>query len=437
MKILSLTAENVKKLTVVEISPAGNMVQITGKNGQGKSSVLDSIFWAIAGTEHIQTQPIRKGADKARIELKLGSGDKVELIVERRFTEKSSYLEVRTVDGAKYPKPQNMLDDLFGALTFDPLDFMRHDSEGQFKVLTGLVELDIDLKASAAADKTDYEERTKLNREAKVKRAQAGGIVVVDGLPEEPLSETELLDRLQEAANGNADIERRKANRAEAASQVIAARREAEARRNEAVLLREKADALVAAADTMDRGATDTEKKIADAGPLPEPADISGLRAEHDAAKATNAKIADRERRAAIANEAERLEAEAKSLTAAMGARAAERDEAIAKARMPIDGLSFGDGVVTFNGLPLDQASDAEQLTISTAIAAALNPKLRVIRIRDGSLLDDDAMQRLAAFADERDMQIWIERVDGSGTVGVVMEDGHVKGRAPAQEAAE
>lgn len=49
MKIVSLTAENVKKLTVVEITPAGNLVQITGKNGQGKSSVLDAIWWALAG----------------------------------------------------------------------------------------------------------------------------------------------------------------------------------------------------------------------------------------------------------------------------------------------------------------------------------------------------------------------------------------------------
>lgn len=121
----------------------------------------------------------------------------------------------------------------------------------------------------------------------------------------------------------------------------------------------------------------------------------------------------------------------------AMEAREQARLDAIGKAEMPIPGLSFGDGVVTFNGLPLNQASDAEQLMISTAIAAALNPKLRVIRIRDGSLLDDDAMVRLAAFAEERDMQIWIERVDGSGTVGIVMEDGHVKGAAPEAVAAE
>src|SRR3990170_4767078 len=81
MKILKLTAENVKKLRAVEITPTGELVEITGRNGAGKSSVLDAIWWALAGTKHIQAVPIRKGATKARIRLDLG-----ELIVERRFT---------------------------------------------------------------------------------------------------------------------------------------------------------------------------------------------------------------------------------------------------------------------------------------------------------------------------------------------------------------
>jgi DNA repair exonuclease SbcCD ATPase subunit len=471
MKIIQLTAENVKKLTAVEISPDGNMVQITGKNGQGKTSVLDAIWWALAGTEHIQKQPIRNGADKARIELKLGTGTTVELIVERSFSEKASYLSVKTADGAKYPSPQKMLDDLLGALTFDPLDFMRRDGKGQFAVLKGLVQLDIDLDAAALADKTDYEKRTIINRDAKAKRAQAVAIIVAADLPVAAIDEGALLDRIQAVANENAAIERRKGNRAAAVSQIHTLTTESERIRGtiepdvRAIVLRRdqecddlqrQIDSLTQRiADTKDRAgreateltaarskaAADADKeaetlkfKLEAAGPLPEPVDLSALRAELDQAKAINAKIAARDQRAAVEKEAESLEAQSGALTGAMEARAKSRLEAIGKAKMPVDGLSFGDGVVTFNGLPLDQASDAEQLMISTAIAAALNPKLRVIRIRDGSLLDDDAMERLAKFADERDMQIWIERVDGSGTVGIVMEDGHVKGQEPRAE---
>jgi hypothetical protein len=61
---------------------------------------------------------------------------------------------------------------------------------------------------------------------------------------------------------------------------------------------------------------------------------------------------------------------------------------------MPIDGLSLESGRVMFNGIPLDQGSSAEQLRVSTAIAMSSNPELRVIRIKDGSLLDPDGRPR-------------------------------------------
>jgi len=111
-----------------------------------------------------------------------------------------------------------------------------------------------------------------------------------------------------------------------------------------------------------------------------------------------------------------------------------EKAAKIAAAKMPVPGLSFGDGMVVLNGVPFDQASDAEQLRTSIAIAMALNPKLRVIRVRDGSLLDEESMKLLEQMADSKDYQVWIERVDGSGKVGFVLEDGLVKG-APAPTA--
>lgn len=472
MKIIQLTAENVKKLTAVEISPDGNMVQITGKNGQGKTSVLDAIWWALAGTENIQTKPIRAGAEKAKIVLTLGNGKDVALIVERRFSEKASYLEVKTADGAKYPSPQKMLDDLLGSLTFDPLDFMRRDGKGQFEVLKGLVKLDVDLAAIDTANKADFERRTGINRDAKAKRAQAEGITVSGGLPESRIDESALLDAMQRAADTNADIERRKSNRETAKLKISHLRTEADqlessietdsaaiqnGANRECVLLEKQIEELKTRITATQEGARtkiadlrqeravavlngraeadELQRKLDQADSLPDPVDVSQLRQQLDSARTANAGITSRDRKASIVGEAEALEAQSKILTETMEQRTASKDKAIGAAQMPIEGLSFGDGSVTFKGLPLDQASDAEQLMVSTAIAAALNPKLRVIRIRDGSLLDDDAMKQLAIFADTNDLQIWIERVDGSGTVGIVMEDGHVRGQEPKKQA--
>lgn len=60
LHILSLEAENVKRLRAVKIEPKGRMVPIGGRNGQGKTSILDAIWWALAGTKHIQAERMRR-----------------------------------------------------------------------------------------------------------------------------------------------------------------------------------------------------------------------------------------------------------------------------------------------------------------------------------------------------------------------------------------
>ena len=125
MKIISFKSENIKRLEVVEIEPEGSLVQITGSNGAGKTSVLDSIWWALAGANSHQDRPIRKGQTSARVRLDMG-----EIIVSRKFRLVKSKDEdkpdrittqvtVETGKGARYRSPQSMLDSLVGSLSFD------------------------------------------------------------------------------------------------------------------------------------------------------------------------------------------------------------------------------------------------------------------------------------------------------------------------------
>jgi hypothetical protein len=93
---------------------------------------------------------------------------------------------------------------------------------------------------------------------------------------------------------------------------------------------------------------------------------------------------------------------------------------------MPVEGLSFGDGEVLFDGIPLDQASQAEKIRVSVAIAMAANPKLRVLCVRDGSLLDRESWRLLAELVESNDYQCWVEVTDDEGKTGIVIEDGTV-----------
>ena len=160
MHILELTAENIKRLDVIAITPKGPVIQITGPNASGKTSVLDCIWWALEGARHIQAEPIRKGTSRARIKLDLG-----ELVVERKFTAKGTYLTVESADGRLFKQPQQMLDALFGALTFDPLAFMQLDPRRQYEVLTSTVALPVDPQAIAEMNAKTASERTEVNRE--------------------------------------------------------------------------------------------------------------------------------------------------------------------------------------------------------------------------------------------------------------------------------
>ncbi len=423
MKIVVLQAENIKKLTAIEIKPDGNLVQITGKNGHGKTSVLDSIWWALAGTKHIQSDPIRKGEDKARIMLDLG-----EIIVTRTFkTSKkggvTSSISVENAEGAKFGSPQTMLDELLDQLSFDPLAFSRMDSKGQFDTLRQFVP-DVDFDQIEEDNKFDYGKRTDINRRAKEARMLADEIEVPAGLPDERIEDSRLVDEIEKAGNSNASIERMKAAKLTLQNAADQRKYEANHLHRTSAHLREEANTADEAASKALNSAAQFEKQIDEAPPLPELIDISELREKIRNAGLINKQIEDRERKKKLLQESVRLEMESDSLTEALEKREQKKRDAVAGAKLPVEGISFGDGEILLNDVHFEQASDAEQLRASIAMAMATNPQLRVIRVRDGSLLDEDSMKMLEEMANGQDFQVWIERVDGSGKTGFVLEDG-------------
>ncbi len=470
MKIVSFTAENIKRLVAVHIKPNGNLVEITGKNGQGKTSVLDSIWWAITGTGNVQQQPIRKGETRATIKLDLG-----ELVITRTFTRKdetdyTTALSVRGADGSSFKSPQGVLDGLASALSFDPLAFSRMKPKDQFNELRQFVP-GIDFEKVDAQNRGDYERRTEVNRMWKQAQASADMITVPADTPEEPIDEAAIVTELEAAGRTNQETERRTHLRMQASRDVAAHRARAGDIKTDHelwVVRRQaasdaKVDELLAemerlkeriestksataqeinqaaaqmAVDVLnaEKDADDLQARLMAAEPLPAIIDTAAIAAKLNQARAANGNVERARQKAAHHGTAKKYEAESEQLTQNIEARSQAKRDAIAAAKMPVPGLDFGDGIVLLNGVPFEQASDAERLRASVAIAMAANPKLRVIRIRDGSLLDEDAMKLLAEMADANDMQVWIERVDSSGAVAFVLEDGHVREAQPPAE---
>ncbi|MEW5876072.1 MAG: hypothetical protein AB1752_12940, partial [Candidatus Zixiibacteriota bacterium] len=156
--------------------------------------------------------------------------------------------------------------------------------------------------------------------------------------------------------------------------------------------------------------------------------DTTEIDAQIAAASETNVKI---ERAAQYRERRKKLGAmaqEISGLTNNIEALDKQKADALAAAQFPIDGLCFADGDVSYNGVLFDQLSSAEQVRVSLAMAMSMNPKLRVILIKDGSLLDETSLGIIREMAQERGFQIWLEVVGNRADATVIIEDGAVVG---------
>ena len=406
MKIIQLTAENIKKLKVVDITPTKDFIQITGKNGSGKTSVLDAIWWALAGKDAIQGQPIRKGEHKAMIRLNLG-----ECVVTRRFTESGTTLVVENGDGFRAASPQAMLDAIIGHLAFDPLEFSRMDAKKQFDALKVIADVGVDLEALTKEDENDKNRRRDITRDIKTLQGQLAGIVYPFDAPDEEVNVGDLIKELGELENHNTIVlenERAREKYEARIKEIDATIEDLQAKIADLKEAKVRGHAMIDALPAMTAKSTDSVKaQIAGAQEI-----NKGVAAKKQNGE-LNAKIA------LMQNNVDVIETILKE-------RESIRAKALLESKMPINGLTLGDKEVLYRDIPFDQLSAAEQLRVSVAIAMAANPKLKVIRIKDGSLLDDASLKIIQEMAAEREYQVWCETVNTTGKVGIVMEDGEV-----------
>ena len=404
MKIVRLTAANVLRLKAVEITPDGTVQVITGRNAQGKSSVLNAIFLALSGGTAAREikRPIRDGEDHAEVTLDLGN-----IVVTRTWDDKGTKLVVKAADGATYKSPQTLLDQLVGKLSFDPLAFTRLSARDQREALLDLLGLDF---TDADRERARlYDNRLEIGR-----RAHSFGELprVEKGAPVAEVSASAILDRLDAARRKQEKIDALRHERRGFVTEIE--RVEADIKR----LIQRKAELgrdLAKMQDVLDN--------------LPEPENIDTLRAElgtiegRNLAARRNAQIL-RDREAQKAHEETYAE-----LGRAIAVIDASKARAIAEANMPVAGLGFDESGVTFGGVPFSQASSAEQIRVSLGMAMAMNPTLRVIRIMDGSLLDSDSLAAITDAAEEHDFQIFLEMVGNAETAdaaSIVISDGSV-----------
>jgi DNA repair exonuclease SbcCD ATPase subunit len=412
VKIISLEVEKFKRIKAARITPDGNVVTIGGKNGAGKTSILDAIEVSLCGKASAPAEPVRRGEDQARIVIDLD-----DIVVKRTFQPggKSS-LVVESADGAKFPSPQAMLQKLYGKLSFDPLAFTRMDPKKQLQTLRDLLGLDFaDLDARR---RKAFEERTDVNRDAKAIEAQIADIPASKKLPKEPVDVSALLHEHQQGVTTNRRNELAKATANGELNQLNQVRRQLEEARANVARLERMVDSQQEVYETA----------LAETYDLKD-VDLSTITARIAEANQVNAKIAEAAERAKKEEKLRQLTMRSNELSNVIEQVDAEKNYQVASAKFPVAGMSFDENGVLLNDLPFEQASAAEQLRASVAMGLAMNPELRVVLVRDASLLDRDSLAMVAQMAEEANAQVWLETVsaDGSGCQ-VLIEDGEASG---------
>jgi hypothetical protein len=446
MKILQLTAENFKKLRLVEITLDGRpLTQLTGRNGQGKTSTIDALWFLIKGQKALpdrKSDVVRRGTEKARVSGKLANGDGISFTITRTVGMDGNPPTLTIVpavhkDAGK--TPQDYLDDLFSILTFDPLKFAEMSTAEQIEELKKTAKVDLDFEQLNAATEADYQERHGVTREIKQLDGQMAGMHVAEGLPKEKVDTAAIVAKLNAADQAN-----KEARRVFAAKQELGVKAAQlgidKVRKGEAIHAQEQTIKLIEqqlakARETL--GALHGEKKTLsekhaaaekefEAAPAGDVIDVGALSEQLQSAERTNRAIENRARYDKLKADRDAKQRQVDKLTRQMEAREEKKRAALGKAKIPVEGLTFDEREVKYNGIPIEMLGEGEQIRISTLIGMAANPKLRLLCIRHGEALDPDGLKQLAEMAKEHDFQIIMARVDTSGKIGVVIEDGSV-----------
>ncbi len=427
MHIVRLEAENYKRIRAVEITPDGNLVVVSGRNGQGKSSVLHAIWAAIknaaAGKEN--PDPIRHGETEARVRVHLG-----DLVVTRTWKAgKPPKLMVHDSEGRPKRKPQALLDSLVGKISFDPTGFLRLKAADQRAELLKLVVLSFDLDELEARHADLFARRTEAGRVTRVSEGEVEKLAPVSGDTPPKVSVTDLsraltlsMEKHERARFLRSEVELCDLRFARASAELTAAR--AELKKCEEVFENCSVSLAGAKADA-DKIPTGTDEMPSE-GNLGDPVAIQAkIAAAVEANALHDEAIRNAARRKQVEAEAEAAREHYQELHQAIDAIEEEKATGLKAAVFPVDGLSFSDDGVLYNDIPFVQCCASEQLKVSVAMAMALNPTIRVILVEDGSLLDEESMGVLEEMAIEHDCQVWVEVV-GEGESGVLIEDGQV-----------
>lgn len=416
VKINSLEFENVKRIKAVQLEPSkSGLTIIGGKNRQGKTSVLDSIAWALGGDKFKPSNPMRQGSVvEPHLKVTLDNG----ITVER--SGKNSSLKV--IDSTGNKGGQQLLNSFVEQFALDLPKFMNQSSKEKAATLLHIIGVGDKLYQLEANEQTLYNQRTAIGRIADQKEKFAKEMPVYTGVPAEPVSASELIKQQQEILARNGENERLRQNkfsvlaeRNRIAEKVNSLR--AELKRAEQLLSQKGNELEIAyktAENLTDENTSELERNIAEIEEI-----NKKVRANLDREKAEIDAEDYKEQYRHLTDEIENI-------------RQAKKD-LLEGADLPLPGLSVENGELLYNGSKWDCMSGSEQLIVATSIVRRLNPQCGFVLLDKLEQLDGDTLTEFGSWLESQGLQAIATRVSNGDECSIIIEDG--MSREPEREA--
>lgn len=405
IKISKLEIENVKRVRAVHVVPSEKgLTVLGGKNNQGKTSVLDSIAWALGGKKYQPSNPRREGSvtpPSLRVELSNG------LIVER----KGKNSDLKVIDPSGNKAGQALLDSFVEELALNLPKFMEATSKEKARTLLEIIGVGDKLFELDTLENKLYQERLAIGKIADTKKKHAQEMPRHEGVPEELISASDLIKQQQDILARNAEKERKRRNLAHLEDENKRLKEmlqdyqtKLEANENDLV------EARKSALDLHDESTAELEANIANIDE-------------------TNAKIRINLEKDQAEQEAEYYSQQYKDLNEEIDAIRKERLDLLKGADLPLPGLSVVDGELTFNDQHWDNMSGSDQLRVATAIVRKLKPECGFVLIDKLEQMDIDTMKEFGEWLEQEDLQAIATRVSSGDECQIIIEDGYVVGQ--------
>lgn len=405
LKINKLEIENVKRIKAVKLEPKENgLTIIGGNNNQGKTSVLDSIAWALGGEKYKPSQAVREGsAIPPNLHIVMNNG----LIVERKG--KNSTLKVTDPAGQK--GGQQLLNEFVEQLALDLPKFMEASGKEKAQTLLQIIGVGDQLSGYEKEEKELYQERLTVGRIADQKAKFAKEQPYYPEAPKELVSPSDLIRQQQEilARNGENQRKRERLHQLEQEYQEINEQL-SELLKRQTQVEEDLSIARQSAADLKDQSTAELEENISNIEEI-----NRKVRANLDKDKAED--------------DAREYRRQYDQLTKKIEEVRDQKVKLLDAADLPLPELSVREGELVYKGQQWDNMSGSDRLKVSTAIVRKLNPKCGFVLLDKLEQMDLNTLKEFGDWLEAEGLQAIATRVSTGGECSIIIEDGYTAGQ--------